>query len=214
MVSRNISLLSLAAFSVFLGSCASTMPSGASLAKSHEDYVNPYEVGTYAHFEARKDYPVTYDTWTNLELLPQTNPSNSWLQIDLERQRGLLMNGEKVVLDYPISSGKDSHPTPDGKYKILEKVVDKRSNKYGRMYDSEGQVVNRDANAFEDEVPEGGKFVGAPMKYWMRLTWDGIGHHIGNVERYPASHACIRGPSKTMPIVFSKVALNTKVVVK
>jgi hypothetical protein len=81
------------------------------------------------------------------------------------------------------------------------------------MYDAEGNMINGDADAFNDPVPEGGKFVGAPMRYWMRLTWDGVGHHIGPVKRYPASHACIRGPSKVMPLVYSKMRVGSTVVV-
>ena len=52
------------------------------------------------------------------------------------------------------------------------------------------------------------------MRYWMRLTNDGVGHHIGPVSRRPASHACIRGPSATIPIVYSKVKAGTRVVVE
>jgi hypothetical protein len=65
-------------------------------------------------------------------------------------------------------------------------------------------------------VPEGGKFVGAPMRYWMRLTWDGVGHHIGPLprSRRAASHACIRGPSAIMPIIYGKVKIGTPVTVE
>lgn len=213
MTLKNAMLLCLSVFAVFLASCAKD-PADIVLMKSEEGYVNPYKPGTYEHFIAEKDYPKTYNTWTNLQLLPETNPSNSWLRIELATQRAMLMNGDQVVLDYPVSTGRPSHPTPPGEYKILEKVVDKSSNKYGRMYDAEGKMINGDANAFKDEIPEGGKFVGAPMRYWIRLTWDGVGHHIGPVKRYPVSHACIRGPKKTMPVVYSKLALGSKVVVK
>ena len=75
-------------------------------------------------------------------------------------------------------------------------------------------VGRGDADAFNDPIPEGGKFVGASMRYWMRLTWDGVGHHIGPVKRYPASHACIRGPSKVMPLVYSKMKVGSTVVVQ
>ncbi len=117
-------------------------------------------------------------------------------------------------MDYPVSSGTASRPTPAGKYEILEKIVDKRSNAYGRIVDAEGKVVNSDADSRKDPIPEGGEFVGAPMKFWMRLTWSGIGHHIGNVPRYPASHACIRGPKKVVPVVYSKVGIGTPVVIE
>jgi hypothetical protein len=211
---RFVQLLLGLAFA-FLASCANTKGPDSSLSKADENYKNPYEPGTYDHFKAEKSYPKTHDTWTNTQLLAKTSSSNSWLRIDRSIQRGFLMNGKEVVIDYPISSGTRSHPTPPGSYKILEKIVDKSSNKYGRMYDAEGKLVSGDANAFTDPVPEGGKFVGAPMRYWMRLTWDGVGHHIGPIPRgrYPASHACIRGPSKTMPVVYSKLAVGSKVVV-
>jgi hypothetical protein len=136
------------------------------------------------------------------------------VKIDLSQQRGMLMNGDEVVMDYPITSGTKSRPTPPGEYKVLEKIVDKSSNTYGKIYDAEGNMINGDADANKDTIPEGGKFVGAPMKYWMRLTWDGVGHHIGPIRRYPASHACIRGPSGTMPTVYSKMAVGSRIVVE
>lgn len=124
------------------------------------------------------------------------------------------MNGEDVVLDYPICSGIDSRPTPTGVFYILEKTVDKRSNKYGKILDAAGEVVVGDAEVGLDPVPEGGKFEGAAMRYWMRLTYDGVGHHIGPVKRYRASHACVRGPHSIMPVVYSKVKLGTRVTIE
>lgn len=175
---------------------------------------NPYPPGTYEHFKAEPTYPKTHSVWKNDELLSRTDASNSHLKIDLKTQRGFLMNGSEVVIDYPICSGRKSHPTPPGTFYILEKIVDKSSNRYGRIYDAEGNLVNGDADFLKDTIPAGGKFVGAPMPYWMRLTNDGIGHHIGPVKRYPASHACIRGPRGTMPVVYSKVKPGTRVLVE
>ncbi len=198
---------------MLLASCA-TKVDPTTLDKKAETYKNPFPAGTYEHFKAEKGYPKTYDVWKNEELLSKTDASNSSIVIDLPSQRGLLKNGEEVVMDYPICSGIKSRPTPPGTYKILEKVVDKSSNRYGRMLDANGDVINGDADAFTDTVPEGGKFVGASMRYWMRLTWDGVGHHIGPVKRYPASHACVRGPSKIMPLVYSKMKVGSTVVVQ
>lgn len=173
--------------------------------------INPHPPGTYEHFKAEPSYPKTYNVWKNEELLTRTDATNSYIRIHLPTQRGMLMNGDEVVMDYPICSGTRSRPTPTGTFYILEKIIDKRSNKYGRIYDAEGDVVNSDADSTQDPIPEGGKFVGASMRYWMRLTNDGVGHHIGPVRRYPASHACVRGPSKTMPTVYSKVKVGTRV---
>jgi len=213
-----ISLSTVAQFTaalatLLLASCANQKP--AEVTKDGKPvFVNPYPAGTYDHFKAEPTYPKTYSVWKNDELLSRTNAENSSILISLEKQRGFLLNGEDVVLDYPICSGIPSRPTPPGTFYILEKVVDKRSNKYGRIYDAAGELVNGDADVTLDPIPEGGKFEGASMRYWMRLTNDGVGHHIGPVKRKPASHACIRGPSATMPIVYSKVKPGTRVVVQ
>jgi hypothetical protein len=199
---------------VFLASCgtrADKDPSGKPVPGSAAKFVNPHKPGTYEHFKAEPKYPKTHDVWKNDELLPKTDASNSRVVISLSKQRGFLMNGDQVVIDYPICSGIKSRPTPTGDFKVLEKVVDKQSNRYGKIYDATGNLVNGDADAQLDPIPEGGKFEGANMHYWMRLTWDGVGHHIGPVKRYPASHACIRGPRAVMPIVYSKMAVGSRI---
>ena len=211
---RTIAQFAAAVATLLLANCANQKP-GAQTTKDGK-FVNPYPAGTYDHFKAEPTYLKTKAVWSNQELLSRTNAGNSSIVISLEKQRGFLMNGGEVVIDYPVSSGIPSRPTPPGTYYILEKTVDKKSNKYGRIYDAAGEVVNSDADSTLDPIPEGGRFEGAPMRYWMRLTNDGIGHHIGPLpsSRRPASHACIRGPSATIPVVFSKVKLGTRVVVE
>lgn len=178
------------------------------------DFINPFEPGTYEHFKAAKDYPKTKEVWRDESLLSATNPDNARIIISRDKQRAFLMNGSLVAIDYPVSSGKPSRPTPAGEYTILEMTVDKSSNAYGKVYDAEGKRLS--GVETPDDVPEGGKFVGAPMPYWMRMTWDGVGHHIGYIPdgRYGASHACIRGPRSVVPTVFSKVAKGTPVIVE
>jgi len=211
---RTIACFSAAVATLLLASCASHKP-GAQFTKDGQP-VNPFAAGTYDHFKAEPNYPKTFSVWKNEEVLSRTNPENSSIVISLAKQRGFLMNGEDVALDYPVSSGVPLRPTPPGTYYILEKVVDKRSNKYGHIYDAAGEDINSNADLSLDAVPEGGRFEGASMRYWMRLTNDGIGHHIGPLpkSRRPASHACIRGPSATIPTVYSKVKPGTRVIVE
>lgn len=217
-----VPFLSLAAglLALVLSSCATkpayTLGPDGKPVDSQGKPINPFEPGTYDHFKAEPDYPKTMRIWKNDQLLPQTDAANSRLVISLPLQRAFLMKGDDVVIDYPVSTGRRSHPTPPGNYKILEKERNKSSNAYGKIYDSEGKVVNSDADSRKHPVPEGGRFSGAPMPYWMRLTWDGVGHHIGNIprSRTAISHACIRGPRSVMPIVFSKVKVGTPVSVE
>ena len=212
------SLLSVLAsvLALFLASCANKSvtlgPDGKPI-DSQGKPTNPFPPGTYDHFKAEPDYPKTMKVWKNDQLLESTNADNSRLVVSLPIQRAFLMKGDEVVIDYPVSSGKEEKPTPPGNYKILEKLSDKASNTYGKVYDAEGNQVDGETPA---AVPEGGKFVGAPMPFWMRLTWDGVGHHIGVIprSRNPVSHACIRGPRAVMPIVYGKVKIGTPVSVE
>ena len=177
-------------------------------------HINPFESGTYAHFCAQKGYPRNYAIWKNKEVLARTNGSNSSITIDLSAQRAYLMKGKELAMDYPVATGQSKYPTPTGKFQVLEKIESgKASSTYGKIYDAEGDLINSDADSRKDIVPPGGKYVGAPMPYWMRITWDGIGMHKGRVPRYPASHGCIRTYYKVVPIVYSKVRVGTPVTI-
>ncbi len=177
-------------------------------------YLNPHKTGTYAHFKASKSYPKTYNVYKNTDILSSTNSSNSSVIVDIGLQRAFLMNSGQVAMDYPISTGQTKYPTPTGSFRITEKIVDKRSNLYGKILDAEGNVVNSNADSRKDEIPEGGKFEGALMAHWMRLTNDGIGMHKGRVPRYPASHGCIRTPGTVVPTVFEKTRIGTPVSIR
>jgi hypothetical protein len=98
---------------------------------------------------------------------------------------------------------------------VLEKLTKKRSNLYGKIYNANGRVVNSDAKLGRDPIPPGGRFVGASMPYFMRLTYDGVGMHAGPIPRpgFRASHGCIRMPRKMAPIVFAHVPIGTPVTI-
>ncbi len=214
-MTRIITPFASALAAILLASCASQKAPVETTAADGTP-VNPFPPGTYEHFTAEPSYPKTLRVWRNEDVLSRTNAENSHIRIHLARQRGYLMNGEEIAIDYPICSGRRSHPTPPGSFPITEKIIDKYSNKYGRIYNAEGKVVITDADVTKHAIPEGGRFQGAPMKYWMRLTNDGVGHHVGPLprNRLPASHACIRGPSSTMPVVYSKVKVGTKIIIE
>ena len=208
----------LALVSLFLVSCAKLPPLPGIPARepvikppSEVAYANPYPAGTYQHFTAEPNYKKTYNIYRNHSILSTMSPDTASLTINLSTQRAQLLSNNQVAIDYPVATGKSSHPTPPGNYTILEKIKDKRSNLYGRILDANGNVVKGDADARTDKVPAGGKFLGAKMPYWMRFTNTGIGHHVGNVPRYPASHGCIRGKTNIMPEIFAKVKTGTPV---
>jgi hypothetical protein len=169
------SLLSVLAsvLALFLASCANksvTLGPDGKPVDSQGKPTNPFPPGTYDHFKAEPDYPKTMKVWKNEELLSKTNDSNSRIIISLPTQRGFLMNGDEVVIDYPVSSGVPSRPTPPGNYKILEKIVDKSSNSYGRVYDAAGeQVRNPEGRAGRRQVRRrADELLDAPDLGWRR----------------------------------------------
>ncbi len=146
-------------------------------------------------------------------LLEQLTPDNSHVRVSLSKQRAYLMLGDEVVIDSPISSGKRARPTPQGSFHVLEKDKDHRSSVYGDFVDGQGRVVRAGISSRIDSAPSGTHYVGAPMKWFMRLTDEGVGMHVGILPGYPASHGCIRMPSQAAEMFYNKVKIGTPVVV-
>jgi lipoprotein-anchoring transpeptidase ErfK/SrfK len=133
--------------------------------------------------------------------------------IDLQMQRADVFIGGQHAGWAVVATGKEGFGTPAGDYTILEKVVNKHSSLYGRIVDAAGNMVNRDADVRRHTPPPGGRFLYAPMPYWMRLTWQGIGMHAGPIPRpgSPASHGCIRLPRPFAIQLYQIVGIGTPV---
>jgi lipoprotein-anchoring transpeptidase ErfK/SrfK len=86
--------------------------------------------------------------------------------ISIPQQRAYVFEGSKLLTSSRVSTGRRGHETPVGTFRILEKKVKHRSNRYAN----------------------------APMPYMQRLTHYGIALHAGHLPGYPASHGCIRLP--------------------
>ena len=132
------------------------------------------------------------------------------MEVDLNRQVAVFYRGKNKVGVAAISSGDERHRTPDGTYRILEKLADKHSTSYGHVEDARGRVINRDATP-SSRVPAGGRYVPAPMPYWMRLTWTGIGMHQGFLPGYAASHGCIRMDKKVVRQFYNAAFVGMRV---
>ena len=150
----------------------------------------------------------------NQGLLAQLSPDDAHLIVSLPKQRAYLMTGEQVVIDSPVSSGKRGHESPHGKFTVLEKDKSHHSNLYGDFRDSKGRIVRAGVSARIDAAPSGTHFTGAEMKWFMRLTGEGVGMHVGILPGYPASHGCIRMPSQAAELFYAHVKVGTPVEVQ
>jgi lipoprotein-anchoring transpeptidase ErfK/SrfK len=151
---------------------------------------------------------------TNNAVLARVTPDNSHVIVSLAKQRAYLMSGDEVAIDSPISSGKRGHTSPNGSFSVLEKDKDHRSNIYGDYVDSNGRVVRGGISSQIDSAPSGTHYVGASMKWFMRLTSGGVGMHVGILPGYPASHGCIRMPEPAAAQFYSHVKVGTPVEVQ
>ena len=69
------------------------------------------------------------------------------MTISLSEQKAHIFRGGKQVGWTYVATGKPSHPSPRGTYRILEKIADKHSNKYGMIVNASGSIIDRDATA-------------------------------------------------------------------
>jgi lipoprotein-anchoring transpeptidase ErfK/SrfK len=147
----------------------------------------------------------------NQTVLAQMTPENASVLVSLSKQRAYVYAGNLLAIDTPISSGKKAGFTPTGHFTIIQKDPNHRSNIYGNFVDSRGRVVRAGVSSRIDTAPSGTHYEGAPMFYFMRLTNEGVGMHVGILPGYPASHGCIRMPAQIAPQIYARVKLGTPV---
>ena len=175
---------------------------------------------TYTDFRKNTNLRKSYNVYEDKKLLSQANGKNTKLKVDISEQRVRLYVNNKVALCAPCTTGAKrklepntgiirNQSTPKGTFKITEKIADKRSSIFGKMYQGKKLVYKGDRRKYK-----GGKakYVGASLKNWMRLTSSGIGLHASKyVKRYPGSNGCIRLPYKVSKTIFKNVRKGTEV---
>jgi len=147
----------------------------------------------------------------NQDLLKQATPDIAHIVVSIPKQRAYLMIREEIVADAPVSSGKRGHETPRGHFTVMEKDPNHHSSLYGDFVDGSGRVVRAGVSAHIDSAPSGTHFAGAAMKWFLRLTGEGVGMHIGILPGYPASHGCIRESVDGAKLFYDHAKVGTPV---
>ena len=125
----------------------------------------------------------------------------------------LLADDGAVLAEMDVSPGLPGHETPAGKFRVREKLPLKRSNIYGQYVrpDSREVVVAR-AWEHKGPRPEGTVYQGIAMPFWLRVTDDGVGIHVGGFNRgQPSSHGCVRCPEVPQQFVWERCRVGTPV---
>ena len=105
--------------------------------------------------------------------------------VSLPRQLAYLYRGNELVAVSTISSGKEETKTPNGIFTVLEKKTMHRSRKYDN----------------------------APMPFMQRIDKWGVALHAGFLPGQPASHGCVRLPSKFAAKLFQVTDVGTPVII-
>lgn len=117
---------------------------------------------------------------------PQVAPAGPMLMIvNRQTQRAVLYRNGVAIAVTTVSTGRKGHRTPTGVFAVLQK----NRVHFSSLYDD------------------------APMPFIQRLTWDGVALHAGQLPGYPASHGCIRLPSRFAALLFEATRLGMIVVV-
>ena len=133
------------------------------------------------------------------------------VEIDLSQQTAYLIRGRGVVMQSPVSSGRYGHLTETGSFKVIEKERNHYSSIYGKIVGAYGRTIVADADV-DMKVPRGGRFIPAPMRYFMRFH-GADGMHAGYLPGYPASHGCVRMPDQLAIAFYNAVQVGTPVTV-
>jgi len=195
----------LAALAALIASCA---PSGP----TKSDYLLGYNrnngpTGQGAHSKA----PAIPDDISYWDGDAANGPA--LVKINRTEQRASFYKGGVLVAVSKISSGKEDHGTPPGRYKITQKDEFHKSTTYGCIKNrATGMMVNDNADV-HTPVPDGCIYYPAEMPYFMRFG-DGIGMHTGYLPGYAASHGCIRMPDHMAKHFFENVQVGTPVIVE
>jgi hypothetical protein len=97
----------------------------------------------------------------------QVKPGDKRVVVDKATQHMLAYQGDTVVLDTPVSTGRPGHNTPNGSFHL---GPTKELMHYSHLYDD------------------------APMPFCVQVDGNVFIHGFTSVPKYPASHGCIRVP--------------------
>ena len=157
----------------------------------------------------------TYHTVTDLVTshVPERYTGRASIVVDLGEQQAYLYRGKHRTAASRISSGREGHRTPIGRFSVIRKDTDHRSSLYGNYVDDSGRVMKANVDSRTDSKPPHSHFLGASMPFFVEFS-PGYGLHQGYLPGVPASHGCIRMPYWKARQFYEAARIGTAVTVK
>ena len=145
--------------------------------------------------------------------IPERHSGRPRVVVNLHEQQAYLYRGQHRTASSRISSGREGHRTPTGRFSVIRKDEDHRSSLYGDYVDRSGRVVKANVDVRRHRKPRGSRFLGAPMPFYVEFS-PSYGLHAGYLPGEPASHGCIRMPYWRARQFYRAVRIGTPVVVR
>ncbi len=157
----------------------------------------------------------TYHTVSDLVTshVPEHRSGRASIVVDLSEQQVYLYRGKYRTAASRISSGREGHRTPVGRFAVIRKDIDHRSSLYGNYVDNSGRIVKANVDSRKDSKPPHSHFEGASMPFFVEFS-PGYGLHQGYLPGVPASHGCIRMPYWKARQFYEAVHIGTAVTVR
>ena len=145
--------------------------------------------------------------------LPERHSGRPSIVVNLRAQEAYLYRGKNRTASSRISSGREGHRTPIGRFRVIRKDEDHRSSLYGDYVADSGRIVKANVDIRRGHKPPHSHFVGAPMPYFLEFS-PGYGLHQGYLPGEPASHGCIRMPYWKARQFYNAARIGTPVIIK
>lgn len=157
----------------------------------------------------------TYNTVSDLVTshVPERRSGRASIVVDLSEQQVYLYRGKYRTAASRISSGREGHRTPVGRFAVIRKDIDHRSSLYGNYVDDSGRIVKANVDSRKDTKPPHSHFLGASMPFFVEFS-PGYGLHQGYLPGVPASHGCIRMPYWKARQFYEAAHIGTSVTVR
>ena len=158
---------------------------------TQEEYLDPWSYGS--GYSEGQNSNTSYDSYSDYSY-SESQEDNYSITIDTENQVLYVYNNGNLVLSTPVTTGKDSTPTPKGYFNVLAKQTDQT-------------LIGADYEA--------------DVSYWMPI-YGGVGIHDASWRSYfggsdyhtYGSHGCINVEPGAMSTIYSLVQEGASVEVK
>ena len=128
---------------------------------------------------------------------------DTYAEVSISQQHMWYIKGGKVAFEADVVTGLPTakRATPTGMHQCLEKA--------------ENKVLRG------DRLPGGGYEYETPVRYWMRVTWSGVGFHTatwqpwfgGNRYTYAGSHGCINMSYSDSETLYGLIQVGDAVII-